>query len=90
MATNCRPPLCAAREVEDEVDGDFHALGLGAGEFPFAADLGDEELEDGEADVFYGPVTDAGGALRVPEGENLSDTELFDRLDWYVEGVVLR
>ena len=47
-------------------------------------------LEDGEADVFYGPVTDAGGALRVPEGENLSDTELFDRLDWYVEGVVLR
>ena len=47
-------------------------------------------LEDGEADVFYGPVVDADGKIRVPEGENLPDTELFDRLDWYVEGVTLR
>ena len=47
-------------------------------------------LEDGETDVFYGPIYDRDGRLRVPEGENLPDTELFDRLDWYVEGVVLR
>ena len=47
-------------------------------------------LEDGEMDVFYGPIRDTSGKLRVAEGDNLSDTELFDQLDWYVEGVELR
>ena len=47
-------------------------------------------LEDGEMDVFYGPIRDAGGRLRIAEGENPSDDELFDRLDWHVEGVELR
>ena len=49
-----------------------------------------ELLEDGEMDVFYGPIRDAGGRLRIAEGENPSDDELFDRLDWHVEGVELR
>ena len=46
-------------------------------------------LTNGEYDVFYGPVMDASGSLRVAEGESLSDKTLFDDLDWYVEGVVL-
>lgn len=47
-------------------------------------------LEDGEMDVFYGPVRDAAGTLRIAAEENPSDAELFDRLDWYIEGVELR
>lgn len=45
-------------------------------------------LVDGEVDVFYGPIRDTQGTLRVAEGENLSDQTLFQDLDWYVEGVV--
>ena len=40
-------------------------------------------------DVFYGPVTDNEGRLRVPEGESMSDDEMLNRFDWYVEGVVV-
>lgn len=43
----------------------------------------------GAYDVFYGPIRDNHGVLRVPAGENLSDKTLFQDLDWYVEGVVL-
>ena len=46
-------------------------------------------LMDGECDVFYGPIWDQKGVLRVAEGESLSDKTLFQTLDWYVEGVVL-
>ena len=40
-------------------------------------------------DVFYGPVTDNEGRLRVPEGESMSDDEMLNRFDWYVEGVIV-
>ena len=66
---------------------------------PLAASCGPEtrelveteraRLTNGEYDVFYGPVMDADGSLRVAEGESLPDKTLFDDLDWYVEGVVL-
>ena len=48
-----------------------------------------DEIVKGEKDVFYGPIYDQQGNLRVAEGENLSDKALFDQLDWYVEGVRL-
>ena len=48
-----------------------------------------EELVQGERDVFYGPVYDQAGNLRVEEGESLPDATLFETLDWYVEGVRL-
>ena len=38
-------------------------------------------------DVFYGPVRDNRGVLRVPAGESMSDATLLDHFDWYVEGV---
>lgn len=47
-----------------------------------------QQLNDGEFDVFYGPIRDTTGTLRVPAGENLTDHELFDQMGWYVEGVV--
>ena len=44
---------------------------------------------DGRFDVFYGPVTDNYGSVRVYEGENLSDAQLLNNMYWYVEGVVV-
>ncbi|MCR5249737.1 MAG: BMP family ABC transporter substrate-binding protein [Lachnospiraceae bacterium] len=46
-------------------------------------------FENRSFDVFYGPVTDNAGQLRVPEGESMSDDEMLNRFDWYVEGVTL-
>ena len=40
-------------------------------------------------DVFYGPVRDNEGQLRIPEGESMSDEEMLNRFDWYVEGVIV-
>ena len=39
-------------------------------------------------DVFYGPVMDNNGALKVPEGESMSD-EMLNSIEWYVEGVIV-
>ena len=47
-----------------------------------------EKLESGLFDVFYGPITDNKGNLRVAEGESMSDASMLNEFDWYVEGVV--
>ncbi len=41
----------------------------------------------GNIDVFYGPVYDQQGNLKIAEGESLPDKKLLEQLDWYVEGV---
>ena len=46
-----------------------------------------DRLKRGTFDVFFGPVTDRDGIVRVEEGENMSDDVLLNRFDWYVEGV---
>lgn len=46
-------------------------------------------LERDAYDVFYGPVYDNKGQLRVKQGENLSDGQLLNDFDWYVEGVIV-
>ena len=46
-------------------------------------------LEKEAFDVFYGPVYDNKGQLRVKQGENLSDERLLNDFRWYVEGVVV-
>ncbi len=38
-------------------------------------------------DVFYGPVTDNTGTIRIPAGESMSDVNMLNKFDWYVEGV---
>jgi basic membrane protein A and related proteins len=36
--------------------------------------------------IFTGPIADQSGALRVPEGQSMTDQELLS-MDWFVEGV---
>lgn len=47
-----------------------------------------ERLSSGTYDVFYGPITDNMGKLRVAEGESMTDNTMLNAFDWYVEGVV--
>jgi len=47
-----------------------------------------EEISSGTFDVFYGPIYDREGILRVPEGESMSDEVMLNEFDWYVEGVI--
>lgn len=42
---------------------------------------------NGTWDVFYGPIKDNSGTLRVQKGESLSDAQLSVEMDWFVEGV---
>lgn len=48
-----------------------------------------EKLQSGNFDVFYGPITDNKGNLRVAEGESMSDYSMLNEFDWYVKGVVI-
>lgn len=47
-----------------------------------------ERISGGTFDVFYGPVTDNEGNLRIAEGENITDNVMLNEFDWYVEGVI--
>ncbi len=51
-----------------------------------AADKVKEGIIAGTLHPFAGPVYDQGGALKVPEGQHLSDDVLL-KMDWYVKGV---
>lgn len=46
------------------------------------------KFEKGTFDVFYGPVKDQDGTLRIGEGESMTDKAMLNEFDWYVEGVV--
>ena len=48
-----------------------------------------ERLRNGTFDVFYGPIYDNEGKLRVDEGESMTDNAMLNEFDWYVEGVVI-
>lgn len=54
-----------------------------------AVDEQRKKLESGTFDVFYGPVTDRDGSLRIPQGESMSDDAMINDFDWYVESVVI-
>jgi basic membrane protein A len=51
-----------------------------------AADAVKNGIAAGEIHPFAGPIHDQTGALRVPEGEVMSDEDLL-RMDWYVQGI---
>jgi len=38
--------------------------------------------------VFQGPITDADGELRVPEGEALEEKVAYDEWNWHVKGLM--
>ncbi|MBQ8412980.1 MAG: BMP family ABC transporter substrate-binding protein [Lachnospiraceae bacterium] len=44
-------------------------------------------LDEGTFDVFYVPVVDTEGNIRIQEGENMPDEAMLNSFDWYVEGV---
>ena len=46
-----------------------------------------EKMKNGTFDVFYGPVYDNEGNLRIAEGESMTDNAMLSDFDWYVEGV---
>ena len=46
-------------------------------------------LESMMVDVFYGPIVDQNGIVRVQEGESMTDDVMLNQFDWYVEGVVI-
>ena len=48
-----------------------------------------EHLNSGTYDVFYGPIKDNEGNLRIEDRESLSDNAMLNEFDWYVEGVVI-
>jgi len=47
-----------------------------------------ERISSGTYDVFYGPIYDNKGMLRVKEGECMTDNAMLNEFDWYVDGVV--
>jgi len=48
-----------------------------------------EKLLSGTFDVFYGPIYDNNGNIRVEAGESITDEIMLNSFDWYVEGVVI-
>lgn len=48
-----------------------------------------ERLESKTFDVFYGPIYDNKGNLKIPEGESMTDDAMLNDFFWYVEGVVI-
>jgi len=47
------------------------------------------KLESGKMDVFFGPICDQDGNIKVPEGESMTDETMLNLFDWYVEGVIV-
>lgn len=53
-----------------------------------AVDAERERFRSGTFDVFYGPIYDNEGNIRIAEGESMTDDAMLNSFDWYVEGVV--
>ena len=47
------------------------------------------KMRSRQFDVFYGPIKDNLGNLRVGAGESMSDREMLNGFDWCVEGVTV-
>lgn len=48
-----------------------------------------KKMIDGTFDVFYGPIVDNEGNIRVEKGLSMSDDAMLNDLTWFVEGVVV-
>ena len=46
-------------------------------------------LMSGTFDVFYGPIKDNEGKVRIKEGQSMTDSAMLNDFFWYVEGVVV-
>ncbi|MDC0100961.1 BMP family ABC transporter substrate-binding protein [Alphaproteobacteria bacterium] len=45
------------------------------------------DIKSGQNKIFTGPIKDNSGKIRVPAGKTLNDGELFQTLDYYVDGI---
>jgi basic membrane protein A len=48
-----------------------------------------DEIMAGKLQVFAGPISDAAGNLKVPEGKVLGDADLW-KMDWFIPGVTMQ
>ncbi len=48
-----------------------------------------ELLNSGAFDVFYGPVYDVNGKIRIGDGENMPDEAMLNDFNWYVKGICI-
>lgn len=48
-----------------------------------------EKILNGSFDVFYGPIEDNTGTVRVNDGESMSDNDMLNHFNWFVKGVNL-
>ena len=58
---------------------------------PKTAEIVEQErmrISSGTDDVFFGPIYDNEGNIRVQEGECMTDNAMLNEFDWYVEGVI--
>lgn len=52
-----------------------------------AVDAAWTRMLEGDWDVFYGPIYDQEGNMRIAEGERMSDRQLLEDFTWFVKGV---
>ncbi len=52
-----------------------------------AAAQASADIKSGKNKIFTGPIKDNSGKVRVPAGKTLNDGELFQTLDYYVDGI---
>jgi len=45
------------------------------------------DIKSGKNKIFTGPIKDNSGKIRIPAGKTLNDGELFQTLDYYVDGI---
>jgi len=50
------------------------------------AEATEQAIASGELQIFAGPIYDQTGALRIPEGEVISDPDLLG-MNWYIQGI---
>ena len=46
----------------------------------------EKEIKEGTFKIFVGPIKDQTGAVKVPEGKEMTDQEIWN-MDWFIEGV---
>ena len=51
-------------------------------------DAAREKIISGEWDVFTGPIKDNTGAEKIAAGQKMSDDDMYNHFDWFVEGVI--
>ncbi len=50
-------------------------------------EMAERKFKERTFDVFYGPIKDSSGNIRIAEGESMSDENMMFHFEWYVEGV---